>query len=80
MVVSGLPLRNGDNHAGEIGSLALHLLRAMHTFKIRHRPNEILKLRIGIHSGSVGDGVAVAVVCVHMCVCGSMCMYVRVCV
>ena len=51
MVVSGLPLRNGDNHAGEIASMSLHLLRAIKSFKIRHLPDEVLKLRIGIHSG-----------------------------
>jgi len=51
MVVSGLPLRNGDNHAGEIASMSLHLLRAIKDFHIRHRPTETLKLRIGIHSG-----------------------------
>lgn len=51
MVVSGLPKRNGNNHAGEIASMSLHLLEAIRTFKIPHKPKEILKLRIGIHSG-----------------------------
>jgi class 3 adenylate cyclase len=51
MVVSGLPLRNADNHAGEIASMSLHLLSAIKTFKIRHRPEDTLKLRIGVHSG-----------------------------
>lgn len=51
MVVSGLPIRNGDNHAGEIASMSLHLLQAIKDFHIRHRPSETLKLRIGIHSG-----------------------------
>ncbi|XP_014674216.1 PREDICTED: guanylate cyclase 32E-like [Priapulus caudatus] len=57
MVVSGLPIRNGDNHAGEIASMALHLLRRIRTFKIRHRPNDTMKLRIGIHSGPCVAGV-----------------------
>jgi class 3 adenylate cyclase len=52
-VVSGLPLRNGDLHAGEIASLSLHMLREIKTFKIRHRPDDTLKLRIGIHSGKL---------------------------
>ena len=52
MVVSGLPLRNGDSHAGQIASMALSLLSAIKSFQIRHRPNETLKLRVGIHSGS----------------------------
>jgi len=53
MVVSGLPLRNGDIHAGEIASLSLHLLRNIRDFRISHRPTETLKLRIGIHTGIV---------------------------
>ncbi|ELT90007.1 hypothetical protein CAPTEDRAFT_179122 [Capitella teleta] len=57
MVVSGLPLRNGDNHAGEIASMSLHLLSAIKGYKIRHMPEEMLKLRIGIHSGSCVAGV-----------------------
>lgn len=51
MVVSGLPVRNGDRHAGEIASMALHMLNKMQRFAIRHRPGEPLQLRIGIHSG-----------------------------
>lgn len=51
MVVSGLPIRNGNNHAGEIASMSLHLLDAIKTFKIRHRQHDTIKLRIGIHSG-----------------------------
>lgn len=51
MVVSGLPIRNGNNHAGEIASMSLHLLSAIKSFRIKHRPDDTLKLRIGIHSG-----------------------------
>lgn len=51
MVVSGLPVRNGKMHASEIARMSLALLEAVKTFKIRHRPNQQLKLRIGIHSG-----------------------------
>uniref|UniRef100_T1KKV6 Guanylate cyclase n=1 Tax=Tetranychus urticae TaxID=32264 RepID=T1KKV6_TETUR len=57
MVVSGLPIRNGDRHAGEIASLALHLLSAIQNFEIPHKPGERLKLRIGIHSGPCVAGV-----------------------
>lgn len=57
MVVSGLPIRNGDEHAGEIASMSLHLLDSVKRFRIKHRPNEALKLRIGIHSGPVCAGV-----------------------
>ena len=51
LVVSGLPVRNDNMHAGEIASMSLHLLEQIKSFKIRHRPNDTLKLRIGLHSG-----------------------------
>ena len=57
MVVSGLPLRNGDLHAAEIASMSLHLLDAVSEFRIRHRPGNKLLLRIGIHTGPVCAGV-----------------------
>ncbi|XP_046398146.1 uncharacterized protein LOC124164953, partial [Ischnura elegans] len=57
MVVSGLPLRNGEQHAAEIASMSLHLLAAVRKFRIRHRPSDPLQLRIGIHSGPVCAGV-----------------------
>ncbi|KAJ7340164.1 hypothetical protein OS493_002892 [Desmophyllum pertusum] len=57
MVVSGLPIRNGHQHAKEIADMALHLLQSVQKFKIQHRPDEKLKLRIGIHSGPVCAGV-----------------------
>lgn len=57
MVVSGLPVRNGLLHAREISRLALALLKATYSFKMRHRPNEQLRLRIGLHSGPCVAGV-----------------------
>lgn len=51
MVVSGLPVRNGNLHAREIARTAIALLNNVYKFKIRHRPNEQLRLRIGLHSG-----------------------------
>lgn len=57
MVVSGLPVRNGDLHAREIARMALALLSKVHNFVIKHRPEEKLKLRIGLHSGSCCAGV-----------------------
>lgn len=57
MVVSGLPLRNGDRHAGEIASMALHILKQTSQMEIRHRPGERVALRIGIHSGQCVAGV-----------------------
>lgn len=52
MVVSGLPIRNGHNHAGEIARMALHLVEAVKKdFTVRHKSDHKLKLRVGIHSG-----------------------------
>ena len=54
MVVSGLPIKNGHNHASEISRMALHLLDAVNTdFVVRHKPRYKLDLRIGIHSGEL---------------------------
>ena len=52
MVVSGLPVKNGNNHAREIARMSLRLLERVKTFRIRHRPNDKLKLRIGLHTGT----------------------------
>ncbi|XP_065155989.1 guanylate cyclase 32E isoform X2 [Atheta coriaria] len=57
MVVSGLPIRNDDQHAAEIATMSLHLLSEVKNFTIRHRTGEKLMLRIGIHSGPVCAGV-----------------------
>jgi len=53
MVVSGLPVRNGKLHAREIARMSLALLDAVRSFRIRHRPDQQLKLRIGIHTGTL---------------------------
>lgn len=52
MVVSGLPERH-DEHASQIAQMSLALLHKVKNFTIRHRPNEQLKLRIGMHSGKL---------------------------
>lgn len=55
MVVSGLPVRNGRLHAREVARMALALLDAVRSFRIRHRPQEQLRLRIGIHTGEAAE-------------------------
>ncbi|XP_054713373.1 atrial natriuretic peptide receptor 1-like [Uloborus diversus] len=57
MVVSGLPVRNGNLNAREIARMSLRLLDAVLCFQIKHRPKEQLKLRIGMHSGPCAAGV-----------------------
>ncbi|XP_072028687.1 atrial natriuretic peptide receptor 1-like [Amphiura filiformis] len=57
MVVSGLPVPNGDTHAREIAGMSLALLKAVGSFEIRHRPDKQIKLRAGVHSGPCVTGV-----------------------
>ena len=54
MVCSGLPVRNGNKHAGEISTMALDLLSQCGNFTIKHMPEVPLRVRIGLHSG-MGD-------------------------
>ena len=56
MVASGLPVPNGTAHASEIANMALDILSSVLTFKIRHKPDKQLEVRIGIHSGPVVAG------------------------
>ena len=51
MVASGLPIRNGQQHAKEIALMSLHILSEVKGFTIRHKPGYKLKLRIGVHTG-----------------------------
>lgn len=56
MVASGLPISNGNQHALEISTMALHFLAAIKVFRIRHMPTESLAIRVGIHSGRTTGG------------------------
>ncbi|CAB4018817.1 atrial natriuretic peptide receptor 1-like, partial [Paramuricea clavata] len=57
MVVSGLPIRNGRLHAGEIADFALHLLSSLKTYQVPDFADYKVQLRIGLHSGPVCAGV-----------------------
>ncbi len=57
MVVSGVPHKNKDRHAGEIARVALAFLAACDSFEIPHCPDKKLEIRAGIHSGQVCAGV-----------------------
>ncbi|KAL3859686.1 hypothetical protein ACJMK2_009893 [Sinanodonta woodiana] len=57
MVVSGLPIRNDNQHSREIANMSLHIRSVASNFRIAHRPDEKLRIRIGIHSGPVCAGV-----------------------
>jgi len=51
MVVSGLPIRNGNTHAREIARMSLKLLLSIDSFEVPELPDYKLQLRIGLHSG-----------------------------
>lgn len=57
MVVSGVPEKNGDQHAAEIATMALKIVCFCRGFRVPHRPNQIVNIRAGIHSGPVVTGV-----------------------
>ncbi|XP_059159102.1 atrial natriuretic peptide receptor 2-like [Physella acuta] len=57
MVVSGLPNRNGNEHARQIARMSLALLKVISEFTPVETSESRLKLRIGLHSGPVCAGV-----------------------
>uniref|UniRef100_A0A1I8B5F6 Guanylate cyclase n=1 Tax=Meloidogyne hapla TaxID=6305 RepID=A0A1I8B5F6_MELHA len=57
LVCSGIPKRNGNDHAKAIAELSFAFLRTVSTFRIDHLPNERVNLRIGIHTGPAVAGV-----------------------
>jgi len=52
-------------YKSNICSMALNLLDEVSRFTIRHRPDEMLKLRIGIHTGPCAAGRSLA--CLDAC-------------
>ena len=52
MVVSGAP-HPTQKHASEIALLSLDLVDGIQHFVIPHRPDEKLRMRIGLHSGKL---------------------------
>jgi len=57
MIVSGLPTRNGDEHAAHICTVALHLMSIIGGMRIAHMNDKQMQLRAGIHTGNVVAGV-----------------------
>ncbi|CAF3206506.1 unnamed protein product [Rotaria socialis] len=58
MVVSGVPKRNGNEHAYQIATMALELVRqSTKNILIPFSNNEKLRIRVGLHSGPVCTGV-----------------------
>jgi len=56
MVASGLPTVN-PLHAVEIADMALAIINLVSQFRIKHRPDQQMMVRIGIHCGPVVAGV-----------------------
>jgi len=57
IVASGLPQRNEGKHVLEIACAALELRDRLRSFKIPHKPNRTLEMRVGIHSGPCIAGI-----------------------
>ncbi|KAI6189958.1 Guanylate cyclase [Aphelenchoides bicaudatus] len=57
LCVSGLPHRNGNEHARHIANMALNFIRSIKHFTIPHLPGQSIALRIGLHSGPCVAGV-----------------------
>jgi len=57
MVVSGLPIRNGNKHASEIATMSLDLIAGLSTYEIPHRPGTPIQIRVGVNSGNCVAGV-----------------------
>ena len=49
--IAGVPVKNGNRHAGEIASMALELMTGIEDFEIDHIPGSYLNMRVGLHSG-----------------------------
>ncbi|KAL3073107.1 hypothetical protein niasHT_035383 [Heterodera trifolii] len=57
MIVSGVPRENGNAHVQHIAEIALKMRMFVTNFKLAHKPEEIMMVRIGFHSGPVAAGV-----------------------
>jgi len=56
-IVSGCPKKNGIRHVRNIAMFALKVMSKMTIFRMRHRPHELLRLRICCHCGTVVGGL-----------------------
>ena len=53
MVVSGVPNKT-DQHACQVAMMSLDMVTASRHFTIPHMPGEALRIRVGLHSGTLG--------------------------
>uniref|UniRef100_A0A0N5AS83 Guanylate cyclase n=1 Tax=Syphacia muris TaxID=451379 RepID=A0A0N5AS83_9BILA len=57
MIASGVPVENGNAHIEQIAEISLKMRTFICGFKLEHRPEQTMAVRIGFHSGSVAAGV-----------------------
>uniref|UniRef100_A0A7E5A0S1 guanylate cyclase n=1 Tax=Panagrellus redivivus TaxID=6233 RepID=A0A7E5A0S1_PANRE len=57
LCASGVPIRNGNQHARDLAEMSFGFLRAIKVFRIPHLPNERVNIRCGIHTGPCVAGV-----------------------
>lgn len=50
--VSGVPIRNGDNHVREIAEMSFAFLRILKQFSVPHLPGVQISIRVGMHTGT----------------------------
>lgn len=52
MIASGLPKRNGNDHAVQIALSALHIVHVVSHYSFPHVTGNGLQIRVGLHSGN----------------------------
>lgn len=72
MVASGLPVRNGDQHAPEICCMALDLVAVAADLDRPDRRGSEVALRVGIHSGKRSNQHPTLLISERSCPSGSL--------
>uniref|UniRef100_A0A0K0EE46 Guanylate cyclase n=1 Tax=Strongyloides stercoralis TaxID=6248 RepID=A0A0K0EE46_STRER len=57
LVVSGIPEENGTRHLANISDVALSMMEYLQTYRVPHKKNISIKIRLGLHTGPVAAGV-----------------------
>uniref|UniRef100_A0A914YU24 Guanylate cyclase n=1 Tax=Panagrolaimus superbus TaxID=310955 RepID=A0A914YU24_9BILA len=57
MVVSGIPIENGIRHLMHLSDVALEMMKFLQDFEVPHRKSQKIRIRLGLHTGSVAAGV-----------------------
>ncbi|KAI6205056.1 hypothetical protein M3Y94_00749300 [Aphelenchoides besseyi] len=57
LVVSGIPQENGTRHLMNLSDVSLEIRTYLKDFTVPHRKTERIRIRIGLHTGTVAAGV-----------------------